>query len=91
MSIICLIPDPRLWTHILDNFGDCDYISPTSRDQSVNTSNACSWQEERLMALQFPALVSLEETMKEREEEAGKRSHGWMDWESMARRASLRV
>jgi hypothetical protein len=43
------------------------------------------------MALQFPALVSLEETMKEREEEAGKGSHGWIDWESMARWVSLRV
>jgi hypothetical protein len=43
------------------------------------------------MALQFLALVSLEETMKEREEEEGKRSHGRMDWESMAWRASLRV
>ena len=31
------------------------------------------------MAFQFPALVSLEETMKEREEEAGRRSmDGWI-------------
>jgi hypothetical protein len=43
------------------------------------------------MEFQFSASVSLEETMKEREEEAGQRSHGWMDWESMARRASLRI
>jgi hypothetical protein len=31
------------------------------------------------MAFQFPGLVSLEETMKEREEEAGKGSHGWIE------------
>jgi hypothetical protein len=43
------------------------------------------------MAFQFSASVSLEETMTEREEEAGIRSYGWMNWESMARRVSLRV
>jgi hypothetical protein len=41
------------------------------------------------MVLQIPALVSSEETIKEREVEEG--SMGWIDWESMAKRASLGV